>query len=81
MGVGEKHNNFSLKLKKKAAFVWLLPALSKSVCVWGGSPRQPLAPVESCASFPQLERVSVSENEIQPLISLGSFIVNTYLCL
>lgn len=47
----------------------------------GESPGQPLAPVESCAPFPQLEHVSVSENEVQPLIRLGSFIVNIYLCL
>lgn len=76
MGVGEKHNNFSLK-KKKAAFVQLLPALSRG----GGSPGQPLAPVESCASFPQLERVRVSESEMQSLIRLGSFRVDIYLCL
>lgn len=78
MGVGEKHNNFSFFKKKKAAFVQLLPALSKG---GGGSPGQPLAPVESCASFPQLERVRVSENETQSLIRLGSFIVDIYLCL
>lgn len=42
---------------------------------------QPLAPVESSESFPQLEFVNVSENEIQPLITRESFIVNIYLCL
>lgn len=77
MGVGEKHNNFSLK-KKKAAFVPVVACLEQ---VGEGSPVRPLTPVESCESFPQLEFVNVSENEIQPLIRRESFIVNIYLCL
>lgn len=78
MGVGEKHNNFSLKKKKKSCIYTVAACFEQGE---GGSPGQPLAPVESCASFLQLERVRVSENEIQSLIRLGSFIVDIYLCL